>query len=52
LTVGIREHIVFPEMIGEDVRNIFGLEATIVTNAKTREEAIALFRLLRFPLQK
>ena len=52
LTVGIREHIVFPEMIGEDIRAIFGLEATIVTNAKTREEAIALFRLLGFPLQK
>lgn len=52
LTVGIREHIVFPEMIGEDIRAIFGLEATIVTNAKTREEAVAMFRLLGFPLQK
>lgn len=52
LTVGIREHIVFPEMIGEDIHTIFGLEATIVTNAKTPEEAVALFRLLGFPLQK
>ena len=52
LTIGIKEHIVFPEMIGEDVRNIFGLEVTIVTNAKKREEALALFKLLGFPLQK
>lgn len=52
LTIGIREHIVFPEMIGEDIRTIFGLEATIVTNAKTKEEAISLFRLLGFPLRK
>ena len=52
LTLGIQEHIVFPEMIGEDIRTIFGLEVTIVTNAKTREEAVALFRLIGFPLQK
>lgn len=52
LTLGIKEHIVFPEMIGEDVRTIFGLEVTAVTNAKKKEEAIELFRLLGFPLQK
>ena len=52
LTIGIKEHIVFPEMAGEDVRNIFGLEITIVTNAKKREEAISLFNLLGFPLEK
>jgi len=52
LTVGIKEHIIFPEMIGEDVRNIFGLEATIVTSAKKREEVLALFKLLGFPFQK
>lgn len=52
LTLGVKEHIVFPEMIGEDVKNIFGLEVTICTNAKTREEAMDFFRLLGFPLQK
>ena len=52
LTVGIKEHIIFPEMIGEDVRNIFGLEATIVTSAKKREEALALFKLLGVPFEK
>ncbi len=52
LTLGIKEHIVFSEMIGEDVRSIFGLEVTVVTNAKKREEAIALFKLLGFPLSK
>lgn len=51
LTFGIKEHIVFPETMGEDVRNIFGLEVTVVTNAKTKNEATALFRLLGFPLQ-
>ena len=52
LTIGIREHTIFPETMGEDTRLAFGLEATANTNAKTREEAIHLFRLLGFPLQK
>jgi large subunit ribosomal protein L5 len=52
LTIGIKEHIVFPEMIGEDVRSIFSLEATIVTTAKSREEGIALLREIGFPLEK
>lgn len=52
LTVGIKEYIVFPEMIGEDYKFLFGLEATMVTNARTREEGIELLRLLGFPIKK
>ena len=52
LTIGIKEYIVFPEMIGEDYRFLFGLEATIVTTAKTREEGMELLKLLGFPLKK
>ncbi len=52
LTIGIKEHIVFPEMIGEDYRFLFGFEATVVTSAKKREEGIELLRLLGFPMQK
>lgn len=52
LHVGIREHIVFPEMIGEDVRRIYSLQATVVTSAKSREDAEELFRLIGFPLAK
>ncbi len=52
LHVGIREHIIFPEMIGEDVRRIYSLQVTVVTNAKTKERAEALFKSLGFPLAK
>ncbi len=52
LTIGIKEHIIFPEIFGEEVKHIFGLEVTAVTNAKTREEAAELFRLLGFPIKK
>jgi large subunit ribosomal protein L5 len=52
LSIGFREHIAFPEIIGEDVKTIFGLEATLVTNAKNREEALELYRELGIPLKK
>lgn len=50
LTIGLREHIVFPESTGEELRHLLGLEVTIVTSAKTGQEAVALFRALGFPL--
>ena len=51
LTIGVREHIVFPEMVGEDYRLLFGVEVTVVTGARRREEGIALLRLMGFPIQ-
>lgn len=51
LTLGVKEHIVFPETLGEDAKHIFGFEITVVSNAKSQKEAIAMFRLLGFPLQ-
>ena len=50
LTIGVKEHIVFPEMIGEDYRFLFGLEITVVTTAHTRAEGIELLRLSGFPI--
>ena len=52
LTIGIKEYIVFPEMIGEDYKLLFGLEATIVTTVHKREEGIELLQLLGFPIKK
>jgi len=52
LTIGIKEHIVFPEMIGEDYRFLFGFEATVVTSARKREEGMELLRLMGFPIKK
>lgn len=50
LTIGVKEHIVFPEMIGEDYRTLFGMEVTVVTTAKTREQGMALLKMMGFPL--
>lgn len=51
LTIGMKEHITFPEIEPEKSKIIFGLEITVITNAKTREEAVELFRLLGFPIR-
>lgn len=51
LTVGVREHIVFPEITAESARSIWGFEVTVVTNARSHAEGLELFRLLGFPIR-
>lgn len=51
MTVGIKEHTIFPETSDEDLKDVFGLAVTIVTSAKSKKEAEAFFRHLKFPLQ-
>lgn len=52
LTIGIPEHIVFPEIDTEHSFTPFGFEISISTNAKSREEALAFFRDIGVPFQK
>ena len=52
LTVGVKEHIVFPEIKTDEVENIHGLEVSVTTTAKSREEGLELFKLLGFPFGK
>jgi len=51
-TLGIKEHTIFPETVDEELKDVFGLAITIVTSAKTKEEAEALLRHIGLPLQK
>lgn len=51
LTVGFKEHIAFPEIRSDEVERIHGLEVTVVTTAKTKEEGKNFFKYLGFPLQ-
>ncbi|MEK7560956.1 MAG: 50S ribosomal protein L5 [Patescibacteria group bacterium] len=51
LTIGIKECIVFPEMIGENYQFIFGLEATVTTTARTKDEGIELLKQMGFPIK-
>ncbi len=51
MTIGIREHTIFPETSDEDLKDVFGLAITVVTTAKSREEALAFFRHLGVPFK-
>lgn len=52
ITIGVPEHIIFPETADEELRDIFSLAITIVTTAKTREEAQAFLKHLGVPFKK
>lgn len=51
LTIGIKEHTIFPETSDEDLKDVFGLAVTVVTTAKTKEEAMEFFRHLGVPFK-
>lgn len=51
-TMGIREQIIFPEINYDDIEKIMGLNITIVTNAQTDDEAMALLEELGMPFRK
>src|SRR3989338_1114731 len=51
MSIGIKEHIFFPEISPEKVKHMIGLEITVTTSAKTKEECLALLKLLKFPIK-
>ena len=51
-TFGIKEQIIYPEIDLDKVKNINGMDITIVTTAKTDEEAKALLEAFGFPFKK
>ncbi len=52
LTLGIKEHTIFPETGDEELKDVFGLAVTFVTTAKTKEEAKAFFDHIGIPFKK
>jgi len=52
LTIGVKEHTIFPETADEDIRDIFGLSITLVSTAKNKEEGKTFFELIGVPFKK
>ncbi len=52
LTIAIKEHIAFPEILPEKAKSIFSFEITVVTTAKNKEEGLELLKLMGFPIKK
>jgi large subunit ribosomal protein L5 len=50
-TLGIKEHIIFPEIDYDKIDKIKGMNITIVTTANTDEEGRALLKLLGMPFR-
>jgi large subunit ribosomal protein L5 len=52
LTLGIKEHTIFPETADEDIRDVFGMSITLVSTSKNKKEGTAFFELLGIPFKK
>jgi len=52
LTISVKEHTIFPETADEELKNVFGMGITLVTTAKTTEEAEELFEQIGVPFKK
>ena len=51
LNMGLKEQIIFPEVVYESSKDIFPFQVTVVTTAKTKEEGIELLKLMGFPIR-
>ncbi|KGG81014.1 50S ribosomal protein L5 [Caloranaerobacter azorensis] len=51
-SIGVREQLIFPEIDYDKIDRVRGLDITIVTTAKTDEEAKALLELMGMPFKK
>jgi large subunit ribosomal protein L5 len=51
-SLGIKEHIVFPEINYDEIDQVWGLDVTVCTTARTDEEALALLRAFNFPFRQ
>ncbi|MBU6310666.1 50S ribosomal protein L5 [Patescibacteria group bacterium] len=52
MTIGLKEHTIFPEASDENLSDVFGLSITLVSTARTKKEAEAFYRHLGVPLQE
>ncbi|HLH94810.1 MAG TPA: 50S ribosomal protein L5 [Xanthobacteraceae bacterium] len=51
-TLGIKEHIIFPEIDYDKVSDVWGMDITVCTTAKTDAEARALLTAFNFPFRQ
>ena len=52
VTIGIKEHIVFPEIDYDKAAEIWGMDIVVCTTAKTDDEARALLTAFNFPFRQ
>ena len=50
--LGIKEHIIFPEINYDKVDQVWGMDIIVCTTAKTDDEARAFLKLMNFPFRQ
>jgi len=48
---GIKEHSIFLEVDLDNILKVFGMNITVATNAKSKEEALFLLKKINFPIK-
>lgn len=51
-SLGLKEQLLFPEIVYDQVDRTRGMDITICTSAKNDEEALALLKLMGFPFRE
>jgi large subunit ribosomal protein L5 len=51
-SLGIKEHIIFPEIDYDKAADVWGMDITVCTSAKTDDEAKALLTAFNFPFRQ
>ena len=51
-SLGIKEHIIFPEIDYDKIDKIRGMDISITTSAKNDEEGIVLLKAMKFPFKE
>lgn len=52
LNLGIKEHIVFPEIRSDEIDAIHGLEIAVITSTQDKDHSFRLLESMGFPFQK
>jgi large subunit ribosomal protein L5 len=52
MTIGIKEHIIFPEIDFDKTEDVWGMDIVVCTTAKTDDEARALLAAFNFPFRQ
>ena len=50
--MGIKEHIIFPEISYDQIEQVWGMDIVVCTTAKNDEEAMALLKAFNFPFRQ
>lgn len=52
VSIGIKEHVIFPEMSFDEVDTAHGMGVTLSIKAKDKEQAIAYLKVINFPFER